>query len=159
VIAGDEKVFLNDGLGTFVEGQSVPVSEIGNPHAIAFADIDSAGDLDFAITATDSRNWLVRNDIDSGNWLRVEFVSPQCQAGAFGSKVSVFRIPADGGAFVGMREAKGNTGYLAQDEPVLHFGLGAIASVDVVVDFVDGSQVTMPGVAANQRILIDECTP
>ena len=67
-------------------------------------------------------------------------MSPQCQAGAFGAKVSVFEIPGDGGAFVGMREAKGNHGYLAQDEPVLHFGLGAIASVDVVVDFVDGSK-------------------
>jgi hypothetical protein len=57
------------------------------------------------------------------------------------------------------REAKGNHGYLAQDEPVLHFGLGAIASVDVVVDFVDGSQTTVSDVAANQRILIDACPP
>jgi hypothetical protein len=161
IFAGDERIFLNDGTGTFVSGQSVPVSEIVDPRAIAFADIDSDGDLDFAITAKNSRNWLVRNDIDlaAGNWLRVELVSPQCQAGAFGAKVSVSRIPGEGGVFVGMREAKGNHGYLAQDEPVLHFGLGTIASVDVVVDFVDGSQSTVLAVAANQRILIDACPP
>jgi hypothetical protein len=161
IFAGDERTFMNDGAGTFVSGQSVPVSEIDDPHAIAFADIDSDGDPDFAISAQGSRNWLVRNDIDlaAGNWLRVELVSPQCQAGAFGAKVSVSRIPGDGGAFVGMREAKGNHGFLAQDEPVLHFGLGAIASVDVVVDFVDGSQTTKPAVNANQRILIDACNP
>jgi hypothetical protein len=148
---------MNDGAGTFVSGQSVPVSEIDDPQSIAFADIDSDGDLDFAIAATDSRNWLVRNDIDlaAGNWLRVELVSPQCQAGAFGAKVSVFRVPGDGGALAGMREAKGNHGYLAQDEPVLHFGLGVIASVDVVVDFVDGSQTTVSAVNANQRIKIN----
>ena len=157
VFAGDEHVFLNDGNGNFTSGQSVPVSEIGDPRAIAFADIEGDGDLDFAIAAKDSRSWLVRNDFDSGNWLRVELVSPQCQAGAFGAKVSVFRTVGDGGAFVGMREARGNHGYLAQDEPVLHFGLGSIGAVDVVVDFLDGTQSTVLNVAANQRILVDEC--
>jgi len=28
-----------------------------------------------------------------------------------------------------------------------------------VVDFVDGTQVTVPGVGANGRILINECPP
>jgi len=36
-----------------------------------------------------------------------------------------------------MREAKGNHGYLAQDDPVLHFGLGAFTTVDVFVDYVE----------------------
>jgi hypothetical protein len=158
VLAGDEKVFLNDGSGTFVEDQSVPVSEIKGAQAIAFADIDSDGDLDFAIAATETRPALVRNDIDSagGNWLRVELVSPQCQAGAFGAKVFV-RPAGDAVTLIGMREAKGNVGYLAQDDPVLHFGLGAFASVDVIVEFVDGSQVTRLNESANTRILIDEC--
>jgi hypothetical protein len=139
----------------------VPVSEIGKPRAIAFADIDSDGDLDFAITATDSRNWLVRNDNDSGSWLRVELVSPSGQAGAFGAKVSVFPAASGGGgALIGMREAKGNYGYLAQDDPVLHFGLGSAALVDVVVDYVEcENSVTVTDQAANQRILISATCP
>jgi len=159
VFAGDERIFINDGSGSFASGQSVPVSEISDPRAIAFADIDGDGDLDFAIAAKDSRNWLVQNDIDAaaGNWLRVELISAQGQAGAFGAKVSVFIT--GGGTLLGMREAKGNYGYLAQDEPVLHFGLGSETSVDVVVDFVDdpgvGASVTCTGVTAGQRILID----
>ena len=103
---------------------------------------------------------LIRNDIDAdaGNWLRVELVSPTCQAGAFGART---RIYPDGealtGTLLGMREARGNHGYHAQNEQVLHFGLGSEASVDVVVDFLDGTQTIVPGVVANQRILVDEC--
>jgi hypothetical protein len=56
-----------------------------------------------------------------------------------------------------MRESRGNHGYHAQNDPVLHFGLGAEESVDVVVDFLDGTTTTVLDVAANQRILVDEC--
>ncbi|MGI9237413.1 MAG: FG-GAP-like repeat-containing protein, partial [Woeseiaceae bacterium] len=167
VFAGDERTFLNDGTGTFVAGQSMPVSEIDDPRAIAFADIEGDGDLDFAIAAKRSRNWLIRNDFDAaGNWLKVALVSPQCQAGAFGAKTRVYLAGQAGvaSAQIGLRESRGNYGYLAQDDPVLHFGLGAETSVDVVVYFLVGptdppATVTMSGVLANQRILIDECPP
>ena len=163
VFAGDERVFMNQGDGTFASGQSVPVSGIDDPRAIAFADIEGDGDLDFAIAAKGSRNWLVRNDIDAdaGNWLAVELVSPEGQAGAFGAKVSV--VPAGGGALIGLREAKGNQGYLGQDNPVLHFGLGSETLVDVTVDFVDdrcdGVVTTVTNQAANQRIVITGVCP
>ncbi len=165
VFAGDERVYLNDGSGIFVSDQSVPVPKIRDPRAIAFADIDSDGDLDFAIAAKLSRNWLVKNELDPPvvpddvtNWLRVELVSPQCQAGAFGAKVWV-RPAGDAVSLVGMREAKGNYGYLGQDDPVLHFGLGTVSSVDVFVDWLDGTTASSLGEAANQRILIDACPP
>jgi hypothetical protein len=122
--------------------------------------------MDFAIAAKDSRNWLVRNDIDAdaGNWLSVKLVSPSGQTGAFGAKVSVF--PVGGGSLIGMREAKGNHGYLAQDDPVLHFGLGTTEFVDVVVDYLecrnpDGSPnpVTVSNQPANQPIVISAACP
>jgi len=162
VFAGDERVFMNTGDvgGTlFVSGQSVPVSEISDPRAIAFADIEGDGDLDFVIVAKLSRNWLVQNDIDgaAGNWLSVKLVSPNGQVGAFGAKVWV-RPAGDGVTLIGMREAKGSYGYLAQDDQVLHFGLGSETAVDVTVDFVDNDcdgQVTeVLNRAANQTIVI-----
>ena len=159
VFSGDYRSYLNDGSGTFGSGQSVPVSEVDGGRAIAFADIDSDGDLDFAIGARLGRNTLIRNDIDAaaGNWLRVELVSPSCQAGAFGARTRIYAAGDVGGTLLGMRESRGNHGYHAQNEPVLHFGLGSEASVDVVVDFLDGTQTVVSGVAANQRILVDEC--
>jgi hypothetical protein len=166
VFSGDFRSYINDGSGNFSFGQSLPVSSVVDARAVAFADIDSDGDLDFAVggkgvqSDPDGRSVLIRNDIDAdaGNWLRVELVSPTCQAGAFGARTRVYPAgQALTGTLLGMREARGNHGYHAQNEPVLHFGLGSEASVDVVVDFLDGTQTIVPGVAANQRILVDEC--
>jgi hypothetical protein len=150
VFAGDERVFINNRDGTFRSGQSVPVSGIEDPRAIAFADIDRDGDLDFAIAAKDSRNWLIRNNIGvgAGNYLTVRLESPSGQAGAFGAKVYV--RPAGESTLLGMREAKGAHGYLAQDDPVLHFGLGTVTVVDVFVDFVECTSPTLI-----QRLAVD----
>ena len=165
VFAGDERVFLNkdQATGTFQSAQSVPVAGIREPLAIAFADIDNDGDVDFVISAKDSRNYLVRNDVsidpNMPNWLKVALESPQCQAGAYGAKVRVWNAGMVGvpGNLVGLREARGNNGYLAQNDPVQHFGLAGRATVDVVVDWLDGTQTSMLGVAANQTITIDAC--
>ncbi|MHC4702731.1 MAG: CRTAC1 family protein [Planctomycetota bacterium] len=157
VFAGDKRVYLNNGSGNFSPGPAVPVSGINDPRAIAFADIDNDGDLDFAVGAKRSRNWLVRNDCSgTGNWLKVKLVSPDGQAGAFGAKVKVHPAGAvDEDSALGFREAKSNYGYLGQDDPVLHFGLGRHRSVDVVVIFADSSTITTGNVSANQTITID----
>lgn len=145
VFAGDKRVYLNDGIGNFSVGPVVPVAGINDPRAIAFADIDRDGDMDFAIGVKRSRNWLVRNDYEGkNNWLKVALVSPKGQAGAFGAKVRVYPGGARGkGALLGFREAKSNYGYLGQDDPVLHFGLGRYRSVEVVVTFLDGSEISV----------------
>jgi hypothetical protein len=159
VFAGDHKVYLNDGTGRFAPGPSVPVDGINDPRAIAFADIDDDGDLDFAIGCKRSRNWLVRNDLTrGGNWLKVRLVSPQGQAGAFGARVWIHpagQANRSGTPLLGMREARSNTGYLAQDDPVLHFGLGQHRAVDITVRFRDGTVHTRTHVAAHQTIQLD----
>ena len=134
----------------------MPVSGINDPRAIAFADIDNDGDLDFAVGVKRSRNWLVRNDYTgTNNWLKVRLISPGGQAGAFGAKVKIYPTGASNdGALLGFREARSNYGYLGQDDPVLHFGLGRHRSVDVVVVFPDGSAVTTTAVSANQVITV-----
>jgi len=152
VFAGDDLCYLNDGIGTFTAGPAIPVSGINDPRAIGFADIDSDGDVDFAVGCKRSRNWLVRNNFNSGKWLKVRLISPQGVAGAFGATAKIF---AANGTLRGMREACGAYGYLGQDDPVLHFGLGTLDSVDLVVKFLDGTTVTLSHVAANQTLVID----
>lgn len=155
IFSGDDKCYLNDGDGNFSVGPEVPVSGTDSPRAIAFADIDNDGDLDFAIGVKRSRNWLVRNDFNGGNWLKVKLVSPYGQAGAFGARVSVFPAGQIGEGLLGLREARSNNGYLSQNQPVLHFGLAGHTVVDVVVRFLDETTFVETGVAANQTLTID----
>jgi hypothetical protein len=154
VFAGDDVCYLNNGRGDFEAGPRVPVSGINDPRGIAFADIDSDGDVDFAIGCKRSRNWLVRNDFNSGNWLNVRLISPSGQAGAFGAKTRVYPAGEVGGKLLGFRESRSNNGYLGQDDPVLHFGLGSHKKVDLAVTFLDGKTVVRTGVPAGQSITI-----
>lgn len=155
VFAGDTRCYLNDGSGRLVSGPTIPVDGLEDPRAIAFADVDGDGDLDFVLAAKRSRNRLIRNDWDGGNWLKVKLISPQGQAGAFGARTRIHPAGQAGGALLGLREARSNHGYLAQDDPILHFGLGQHESVDVVVRFLDGTVVTQAHVRARQTLKVD----
>lgn len=156
VFAGDDLAYLNDGTGTFSDGPTIPVGGINDPRAIAFADIDADGDLDFAIGAKRTANWLIRNDKDSGNWLKIKLRSAQGQAGAFGAKV---RVLGTGDTLLGFRESRSNNGYLGQDDPIVHVGLGSETSVTVEVTFLDGTIRTVTEVEANQIVTVDATLP
>lgn len=155
IFAGDDVSYLNDGGGSFTPGPAVPVAGIDDPRAIAFADIDGDGDVDFAIGAKRSDNWLVRNNVSGANWLKVILISPQGQLGAFGAKVSIYPDGLIGAGMIGMREARSSNGYIAQDDPTLHFGLGSTSTVTIIVTFLDGTLRTITGVAANQTVTVD----
>ena len=155
VIPGHRRALINNGAFGFSLGPIVPgpaTDAERDPRSVAFADMEGDGDLDFAITDKNGPAYLVRNNFNAGRWLKVRLIAANGQMGAFGAKVRVY--PAGSGLQLGIREAKSSSGYLAQDEPVLHFGLGPVVSVDVEVTFVDGSRVVRSGVAANQTITI-----
>ena len=60
-----------------------------------------------------------------------------------------------GTSMIGMRESRSNNGYLGQDDPTLHFGLGSVNAVTVIATFPDGTTRTLTGVTANQTVTVD----
>ena len=156
IFAGDDLCYLNDGSGNYTTGPSIPVSGINDPRSIGFSDIDNDGDLDFAVGVKKSRNFLIRNDFNDGNWLKINLISPDGQLGAFGAKIHIYPPgQANTGQLLGVREARGSVGYLGQDDPEIFFGLGSYGSVDVVVTFLNRSFVVKSNVNSHQTILID----
>jgi hypothetical protein len=154
VFAGADHVYLNDGTATFTSVSFSP-GAIGNPRSVAFADIDHDGDLDFFYAQKDTFNRMIRNDYSgSNNWLKIRLVTSQGQLGAFGAKTRVY--PAGTTDLLGLRESRSVNGYLAQDDPELHFGLGHVETVDVVVTFLNGPPVVLTDVAANQVITVTQ---
>ncbi len=172
VYPGDNKVYLNDGTGTFTAAASFnPGTDMTkDPRCVAFADIDNDGDMDFFYAQKQYYNRMIRNDLSGGgNWLKIKLAGENGQAGAFGAKVKTYDAGYAGQAahLISFREARSNEGYLGQNEPVLHFGLGSRTTVDVQVTYlVSGNTVTFSNVAVNQTLgtqpeapVINEVTP
>jgi hypothetical protein len=112
--------------------------------------------MDFSYANKRSINMLIRNDlVDGGNWLKVKLISPFGQIGAFGAKTRLYLAGEAGSIPLQLRESRSAYGYLAQDDPVLHFGLGDLSSVDVEVTFLDGTVAVQSNVQANQTIVFN----
>ncbi len=163
VYPGDNKVYLNDGSGTFTASASFnPGTDMTkDPRCVAFADIDNDGDMDFFYAQKRYYNRMIRNDLsDGGNWFKVRLISPNNQAGAFGAKVRTYTAGQAGNpsAMISFREARSNEGYLGQNDPVLHFGVGSRTTVDVQVTFLNGLTLTQSNVSANQTVTFNAGT-
>lgn len=161
-IGGTEAIFANDGTGRFTAHRHVGIVGIGNDgRAAAVADFDGDGDLDIALASKRGPNTLFRNDLDDSNWLRVRLIGPSGQAGAFGAKVYVYdsRHVDDPAHLRGYREARGATGYCAQNEPVLHFGVPSGQAYEVKAEFPDGTFFIAKGVEAPALVDIDPTAP
>ncbi len=152
VFDGHPYVYLNNGDGTFRKGPEIPLVNIDDPRCVAFADINDNGNLDFAFAVKRDINRLYRNDYNGPNrWLKINLYAPNGQAGAFGAKVYLYDTD---GNLIGMREAKSSYGYLAQDDPVIHFGTRGHRRVNVRVEFITGEVTELSNVRTNRTITI-----
>jgi hypothetical protein len=120
---------------------------------IAVADVAGDGNLDILIAQNGGPPRLLRNDRRSHNaWLRIDLVGTHCQRDAGGARVEV-HTPRD----VLVQTMEPATGFMAQSEKTLTFGLGSDDRVrKVVVRWPSGvvQEVKPPGV--NRRLVITE---
>jgi len=157
-LAGENGIHLNDGSGGFSFRGGIGLEGIGtDARSAVFADVNNDGALDLFVASKYGPNTFFLNQAQSPGWLKVTLVGPQGTAGAFGAKVALYEAGHAGESefLLGFREARAGTGYCSQDAPVLHFGVGDVALVDVVVTFQGGASVTRAGVAPAQALSID----
>ena len=70
------------------------------------------------------------------------------------------RFVEEGDGTFALRQSFTDTdGYMGQNDPVLHFGLGHRESVDVVVTFLNGATIRRTVVGANQMVTVDGRRP
>lgn len=95
----------------------------GDGHDAVFVDYDNDGDLDLAITQEDTANTLLRNNTDSGDYLKVRVLGGgACGTNRSANGVRVELWNEDATVFLGMREIGTARGYAGAEPMWVHFG-------------------------------------
>lgn len=120
-------------------------------NGVAYADFDNDGDMDLMVNNIEDEAFVYKNraaDQKRGNWLQIKLEGPEKNKQAFGAKAKL-----SAGNQVFYAELSPSRGFVSSVEPIFHFGLGNLNSVEKVeVEFPDGKMLTLNNVNANQRL-------
>lgn len=124
-----KKVWLNDGAGQFKEvAQFVGVTDVYDGRSVALADFGNRGVLDVVTANQRGPLLLYKNTVSQGNgWIEFELEGSRSNRSAIGSEVRVFWNGQQQ-----LQEVSGGSGFCAQNQRRLHFGLGKTGGVERV---------------------------
>jgi hypothetical protein len=122
-----KRVWINDGLGRFTEvAQLVGVTDLFDGRAVALADLSNRGVLDVIVANQRGPLLVYRNTVQPGrHWIDLELEGSLSNRSAIGARVE---LQWNGRTQV--QEISGGSGFSAQNQRRLHFGLGGATEVD-----------------------------
>ena len=125
-----KRVWINDGAGQFKEvAQLVGVTDVYDGRSVALADFGNRGVLDAVVANQNGPLLLYRNTVSPGQ--PVDRVRTGRAAKAIAAR-SARRCALFWNGQQQVQEVSGGSGFCAQNQRRLHFGLGKAAGVDRV---------------------------
>ncbi len=123
------------------------LADKGYSNGAAYGDLDNDGDLDLVINNVDELAWVYKNN-STENYLDLKLKAN------IQKELTKVIIEYEGGQQ--MVEHNVIRGFQASVTPIMHFGLGDVATVDkLTVIWPDGKYQEIAGVKANQRLTLD----
>ena len=124
-----------------------------NGRGLAAADYDNDGRVDLAINTIGGRLVLLHNTSPAaGHWISIRLVGRKSNRDGIGAHVEV-----TAGGRRQSHERIAGSGYLSQDDPRLHFGLGAASKIErLSVAWPSGARQTLENVAVDRVLTITE---
>ena len=157
-----EAVLLrNNGNGTFADvssqaGGFFKAQYVGR--GACFADYDNDGYIDAFITTLNGEGVLLHNDPPPGkrnHWLTVKLVGTRSNRDGYGTS-----LEAVTGTQHQYLQTTSESGYLSQNDPRPHFGLGQHTEVDtLILHWPSGTVQTLQHVQADQILTVTEPAP
>jgi hypothetical protein len=150
------QLFWNLGEGKFVDvGYLTYSNRLEDGRGVAVADFDRDGRLDLMLQNLEKPAVLLMGRGETGAWLQVRLEGTVSNRDAIGAVVTV-----ESGGRRQVRQVSAGSGFLSTSSPVLHFGLAEAEQVDSLeVRWPSGQRTLRTGVAANQRLHIQESLP
>jgi hypothetical protein len=152
------KVLLNQGNDAGMQfrevQEAVGMPELGNSRGVALADFDNDGDLDCLITHQFKNASFYRNDLAKPRaWLGLELRGDghSVNRDAIGTRVRLTRKDAQGRELLQTREVQCISGFSAQGDRRLLFGLGDVPhEMRVQITWPDGREITLDRLEPNK---------
>ncbi len=149
-----KKVWLNDGAGSFTEvAQLVGATDTFDGRAVAVADLWNTGALDVIVANEKGPLLLYRNTVTPDNrWLEFRLEGAKSNRSAIGAEVTLY--------WNGMKqiqEVSGGSGFCAQNDRRLHFGVGKSPKIEkAVIRWPSGKVQTVSAPSPGKLIQIKE---
>jgi len=136
-----KRLWLNDGLGRFTDvAQVVGARDTYDGRAVALADLGNRGVLDVIVANQKGPLLIYRNTVASGrHWIQFELEGTRSNRGAIGAQVELHWKNRKQ-----VQQVTTASGFSAQNQRRLHYGLGDADAVDrVVIHWPSGREQTI----------------
>lgn len=129
-------------------------SDAMNTNGASYADLDNDGDLDLVLNNMDETSVIYQNQLmelsSENNFLKIKFEGPLNNKNGLGTRVSIKYNNAEQ-----HNELLTTRGYQSSVEPILHFGLSGVNTIDEIkIYWPDNREQTLNNINTNQTLLV-----
>ena len=141
-------VWLNDGYGEFKDvAGAVGVGDTHDGRAVAEADLWNTGALDVLVATQRGPLLLYKNTVaPDRHWVEFDLAGTRANRDAVGAQVRLYWKNAEGAEVSQLQQVSAASGFCAQNDHRLHFGLGKSPKIEKAV-------LRWPGSTAPQTVL------